>query len=98
MLKFLQPLSACLTISIRKLVTVLLLTPIPSLSSVHSSREEETENDGDGAGLHISVGDGRPAQRDGRCHAGAGGRTATEVDGPREGNAEQSNESAGGHA
>ena len=59
---------------------------------------KERENNGDGAGLYVGVSDGHPAQRDGRRHAGSGRRTAAEVNGPREGNAEQSNESARKHA
>lgn len=47
-------------------------------SSVHSS-DEEKENNGDGTSLYVSVGDSRSAQRDGRFHAGAGGRPATEA-------------------
>ncbi|XP_076597498.1 uncharacterized protein LOC143327162 isoform X2 [Chaetodon auriga] len=49
--------------------------------SVHSSIEEE-EDDGDGASLYAGVSNSRPTQRDGRVDAGAGGRPATEVDGP----------------
>lgn len=66
-------------------------------SSVHSPIEEK-ENNSDGASLYVSVSDSRPAQRDGRFHADTGGRPATEIDGSWEGNAEQSNESAGCHA
>lgn len=93
--KFLQPLTSRWTIAIKERVTERLYRLL--FSSVHGPIEEE-ENDGDGASLYAGVGDGRPAQGDGCVHAGAGGRPAAEADGPREGNAEQSNESAGRHA
>lgn len=53
---------------------------------MHSSiEEEEEENNGDRASLYHSVCDSRPAQRDERFHAGAGGRLATEADGAMRG-------------
>lgn len=67
--------------------------------SIHGSwGEEKKKNNGDGAGLHVGFGDGCPAQGDGRCHAGTGGRSAPEADGPREGNAEQSDRPASSDA
>lgn len=87
------------TALLRKLSCSWRAVPPLLFPSLHGSRgEEEAENDSDGAGLYTSVGNGGPAQRNGRCHAGAGGRAAAEIDGPREGNAEQSNEPAGSHA
>lgn len=73
--------------------------PFLLFCSVHGSRgEEKTKNHGDGAGLNIGVCNSCPAQGDGRCHAGAGGRPATEVDGPRERNANQSDKPVGNNA
>lgn len=69
------------------------------LHSIHGSwGEEKKKNNGDGAGVHISVRNGCPAQGDGRCHAGTGGCPATEVDGPWERNAELSDEPASSDA
>lgn len=73
------------------------LSPFFFFFSIYSSIEEK-ENNSDGASLYFSVSNSRTAQRDGRFHAGAGGCPATKVDGPWEGNAEQSYESAGSHA
>lgn len=58
----------------------------------------EEKNNGDGTGLHVGVCDGCPAQGDGRCHAGTGGCSATEVDGPRQRNVEQSDQPASSDA
>lgn len=57
-------------------------------TATHNSIREK-ENAGDGGSLHISVGDGRPDQRDGCLFA--------EVKGAREGNAEQSHEPVHSH-
>ncbi|XP_035800878.2 uncharacterized protein LOC111564014 isoform X1 [Amphiprion ocellaris] len=79
--------------TIKTYVCVLLVMESVWVSSVHGSNKEK-ENHRDGASFYSGVGDHRPAQRNGRRHAGAGGCPAAEVNGPREGNAEQSNESA----
>lgn len=68
-----------------------------SLPSERRPSGQETEEDGDRPGVPAGEGDGEPAPRDGRRHAGAGGRPAAEADGPRAGDAEQSVEPAGGH-
>lgn len=68
-----------------------------SLPSERRPGGQETEEDGDRPGVPAGEGDGQPAPRDGRRHAGAGGRPAAEADGPRAGDAEQSVEPAGGH-